>query len=273
VGEGVKLTVTKKLKLTGGEDLVKMFGGRGGLVLLGFLIGMLGIGLGYPGCPHVITRYMAAKGEAEIRHGRIIALMWGVIVYTGAIFTGLACRCVFPTITDPDNGFLLAGLKFLHPIFGGMILAAVFAAIRSTADSQLLVASSSVVRDIGEKALGKEFSTRQVIKFNRIVVLFLGMMAVILAMMEARAIFWFVLFSWAGLGASFGGVIILTIGWKGIKKWGIVGGMVTGFVTTIVWKLWFRGMIVRLYGIDIYELVPAFLFSLLVTIVVSKLTK
>jgi sodium/proline symporter len=273
VGEDVKLTVKKKLKLTGGEDLVKIFGGRRGLVLLGFLIGMLGIGLGYPGCPHVITRYMAAKGEGEIKRGRIIALIWGTVVYTGAILTGLACRYLFPAITDPDNGFLLAGLQFLHPIFGGIILAAVFAAIRSTADSQLLVASSSVVRDIGEKALGKEFSTRQVIKFNRIVVLFLGVMAVILAMTQARAIFWFVLFSWAGLGASFGGVMILSIGWKGIKKWGIVGGMISGFVTTVVWKLWLREVITKIYGINIYELVPAFLISILVTIVLSKLTK
>jgi sodium/proline symporter len=271
--EGVHISLGKVLKLEGGENLVTAFGGRSGLALVGFLIGMLGIGLGYPGAPHVITRYMAAKGESEIRKGRMIALGWGVFAMFGAVFTGLACRCLFRGISDPDTGLLVAGKLLLHPVLAGLILAAVFSAIRSTADSQLLVASSSVVRDIFQKGGGKEISDRNLMLISRIAVLVLGLAAIILALTEARAIFWFVLFSWAGLGASFGPVLILSLYWKKLTRWGAVAGMTTGFSVTLIWKLLIRPALNQTCGLDIYELVPAFFLASIAAVVVSLGTR
>jgi sodium/proline symporter len=271
--EGVRISLGKVLKLEGGKNLVTAFGGRSGLALVGFLIGMLGIGLGYPGAPHVITRYMAAKGESEIRKGRVIALGWGVFAMFGAVFTGLACRCLFRGIGDPDTGLLVAGKLLLHPVLAGLILAAVFSAIRSTADSQLLVASSSVVRDIYQKGVGRQISDRKLMLISRIAVLVLGLAAIILALTEARAIFWFVLFSWAGLGASFGPVLILSLYWKKLTRWGAVAGMTAGFSVTLIWKLLIRPALNQTCGLDVYELVPAFFLASIAAIVVSLGTR
>ena len=171
--------------------------------------------------------------------------------------------------TDPDTGLLVAGKTFLHPAFAGLILAAVVSAIRSTADSQLLVASSSVVRDVYQQGMGKDVSDKILMRLSRISVLVLGIAAIILALTEARAIFWFVLFSWAGLGASFGPVLILSLYWKRLTKWGAIAGMVTGFVVTILWKLYIRGLLNNLYRLDIYELVPAFILATVAAIIVS----
>jgi len=272
-GDAIRISLEKVLKLEGKEDLVTLLGGRGGLTLLGFLLGMLGIGLGYPGAPHVITRYMAAKGESEIRRGRIIAMTWGVFAMFGAVFTGLACRCLFRAIEDPDTGLLVAGKALLHPVFAGLILAAVVSAIRSTADSQLLVASSSLVRDMYQQGMGKDVSDKILMRLSRISVLALGIAATILALTEARAIFWFVLFSWAGLGASFGPVLILSLYWKRLTKWGVIAGMCTGFTITIIWKLYIRGLLNNLYRLDIYELVPAFILAAVAAIIVSLCTQ
>jgi Na+/proline symporter len=271
-GDDVSLSLTKSVKLEGGRDLVDAFGGRLGLGLIGFLIGMLGIGLGYPGSPHVLVRYMAAKGDKEIKRGRIYAMTWGILAFTGALFVGLAARVLIPNLADPDTGLLVSAIKYFHPAFAGLVIAAVFCALLSTADSEILVASSAVVRDLYQQTIKKDLSQRSAMIMSRVIVLLLGFAAMALALTEARAIFWFVLFSWAGLGASFGPALIMGLFWKRFNKWGAAAGVFTGFAVTVVWKLWIRGAIKGSLGIDIYELVPAFFLSLLMIFVVSKLT-
>lgn len=246
-------------------------GGMVGLILLGWIVEMLGIGLGYPGSPHVAARFMAAKSEREIARGRFIALTWAVLAEGGAITMGILARALLPDLADPQWGLLKTAELFLHPLFVGLILAAVFAALRSTADSQLLVASSAVVRDLVGPVLGWRLDDRQAMRLSRIVVVVLGLLAVFLALSENRFIFWFVLFSWAGLGASFGPSLILAVWWRRLSAAGVVASMLVGFSTTVAWSLWIRAAIREAGGPDVYELVPAFALSLLAAVIFSLL--
>lgn len=246
-------------------------GGMVGLILLGWIVEMLGIGLGYPGSPHVVARFMAAKSEREIARGRVIALTWAVLAEGGAVSMGILARALLPDLVDPQWGLLKTAELFLHPLFVGLILAAVFAALRSTADSQLLVASSAVVRDFVGHVLRLRLDDRQAMRIARVVVLVLGVLAVLLALSENRFIFWFVLFSWAGLGASFGPSLVLAVSWKRLSPAGVVASMVLGFSTTIVWSVWIRDAIKARGGPDVYELVPAFALALLAAVLFSFL--
>ncbi len=271
--DSINITFNKTYQLEPGYNLIKITGGRTGLVLLGFLIAMLGIGLGYPGTPHVLTRYMAARNKHEIRKGRLIAITWGILAMYGAVFTGLSAIVLLPEIGDPEHGLLEMAKLLLPPVLAGMVLAAVVAAIKSTADSQLLVAASAVSRDVYQKIMKREPDERKLVRITRISVLVLGLAALLLALTETRVVFWFVLFSWAGLGASFGPVLILAMYWEKLTKYGAAWGIVTGFVTTVVWKLLLRGLIKTGLGLDVYELVPAFGLAFLVTIIVSLATQ
>ena len=216
----------------------------------------------------------------------MIASWCGLLALAGAValwgrrdrrvaFAGLlALAGLFPTSNLIAAPFLQAD-RYTHMALVGvayLVVAAVFCALLSTADSEILVASSAVVRDLYQQTVKKDLSSRTAMIMSRTIVLILGFAAMILALTEARAIFWFVLFSWAGLGASFGPALIMGLFWRRFNKWGAAAGVITGFVVTIVWKLYIRGVINRAFHIDIYELVPAFVMSLLMIYVVSKLT-
>jgi Na+/proline symporter len=267
----IKFEDTKNL--TGGKDLVSTMGGMAGLTFLGFLLGMLGIGLGYPGVPYIVNRYMAAKGPREIARGKVVAMTWGVLAFWGAITMGMCARVLFPDIADPEESILSAAEAFLHPALAGLILAAVISAIRSTADSQLLVAASCVTRDFYEKTLDKHVSDKKLLTMSRITVIIVGVAATVIALMEVPVIFWFVLFAWAGLGAAFGPPLILSVYWKGLTKAGVLAGMLTGFGMTLLWKLWLLGALKDATGFELYELFPGFFCALAATVLVSLYTK
>ena len=271
IGLEGSLTKGKTYEPKPADAFFSLTGGMVGLILLGWIVEMLGIGLGYPGSPHVVARFMAAKSEREIARGRVIALTWAVLAEGGAITMGILARALLPDLADPQWGLLKTAELFLHPLLVGLILAAVFAALRSTADSQLLVASSAVVRDFVGSVLHVRLDDRRALRISRIVVLVLGVLAVLLALSENRFIFWFVLFSWAGLGASFGPSLILAVWWRRLSAAGVVASMLVGFSTTIVWSLWIREAIRDAGGPDVYELVPAFALSLLAALGFSLL--
>ncbi len=157
----------------------------------------------------------------------------------------------------------------MHPVLVGLIVAAVFAALRSTADSQLLVASSAVVRDLCGGVLRLKLTDEKAMRISRAVVLVLGLLAVALALGKNRLIFWFVLFAWAGLGASFAPSLILSVWWKRLSGLAVVCSMLAGFTTTFVWKLYARPALKESLGLDVYELVPAFFVALAVAVLVS----
>jgi sodium/proline symporter len=250
--------------------LVEPTGNLTGALLFGSITGLLGIGLGYPGQPHVLTRYMAAASDEKIRQTQVIAMVWGVLVFWGAGFLGIAGRVLMPELMtqgDPEQLFPLLARRMLHPLLAGVMLAAILSAIMSTVSSQLLVAASTVSRDVLERSLGLGRGSRTLVASGRIAVLVLGIVAIVVAMRDVRLVFWFVLYAWSGLGAAFGPVLLLALTTRKVTGWGAVAGMATGFLVTVIWKQ------SGLSDSVIYELVPAFLAALLVTLTASALSR
>ena len=173
----------------------------------GFVLGLFGIGLGYPGQPHVVNRFMALRGgERELVRARRFAMVWAVIVYAGMLVLGWSGRVLFPGISDPEVVFLAAANELYPPVVAGVMVAAVLSAIMSTADSQLLVAASSVTWDLPrQRASGKAL-----LRGSRGVVLVLSAAAALAALYGPREIFSPVLVAFAALGAAFGPLLLVT---------------------------------------------------------------
>jgi Na+/proline symporter len=186
----------------------------------------------------------------------------------------LAGRVYFPDVAmlpdgDTEQLYPLLAAQHLHPVAFGIVVASIFAAIISTADSQLLVAASSVVRDFYEKILhrGEQIPQRQLVLYSRVIVAVLVAAALIVGLIAEALVFWLVLFAWAGLGASFGPTSILALYWRKTTRAGVIAGLVTGTAVTIIWEL------TPALSSRLYELVPAFAAGLLATVLVSLLTR
>lgn len=240
----------------------------------GVIIGFVGIGLGSPGNPHIIVRYMSIADPRQLRTTAVVGTIWNVVMAWGALFIGLAGRVYFPEATmlpdaDTEQLYPLLASQHLHPIFFGGVVASIFAAIISTADSQLLVAASSVVRDFYEKILHRDevIPQRRLVLYSRFVVVGLVIAALVFGVIAEQLVFWLVLFAWAGLGAAIGPTSVLALFWKRTTRAGVIAGLITGTVVTIIWE---RS---PMLGPRLYELIPAFAASLLITVVVSLATK
>lgn len=243
-------------------------------ISVGAFIGFVGIGLGSPGNPHILVRYISIRDASDFRFVAAVGTFWNVLMAAGAVFAGLAGRVYFPEIGllpggDTEYVMPLLARQHLHPFLFGVVVAAIFAAIMSTADSQLLVAASSLVRDVYEKVIrrGEALPQRQLVLYSRVIVSLLVAVALVFGIYAGQLVFWLVLFAWAGLGAALGPTSILSLFWRRTTRAGVFAGMLTGTITTIVWYY-----IPALKDL-IYELIPAFLAALLATIVVSLLTR
>ena len=244
-------------------DLMHPFAEKAGMALVGAAAVWLGVPLGYPGQPHILVRFMAIRDEAAVRHGRVIASTWILLLLTGAVFLGLAARAVYGSLGDPEQALPIAAQDFLPGVIAGFIVAAVLAAICSTADSQLLVSASAVSHDFYVRILRRQPDDRTRTMINRGSVLMIGVIATAIALGEVRAVFDFVLYAWAGLGAAFGPALILTLLWRRTTGWGELAGMLTGSITVVVWR--------ELPYNAIYELGPAFVLAFAAIVVVSLL--
>jgi Na+/proline symporter len=240
----------------------------------GAAVGFLGIGLGSPGNPHIIVRYMSIADPDQLRYSAVVGTIWNVVMAWGALFIGLVGRVYFPDVSmlpdgDTEQLYPILAQQQLHPVFFGVVVASIFAAIISTADSQLLVAASSVVRDFYEKILHRDdvIPQRRLVLYSRIVVLLVVVGALIFGVLAEDLVFWLVLFAWAGLGAAIGPTSILALFWRRTTRAGVMAGLLTGTVVTIVWEK------TPYLAERMYELVPAFVAALLVTVVVSWLTQ
>lgn len=243
-------------------------------VTAGAAIGFLGIGLGSPGNPHILARYMSIDDSKQLPVAAVVGTVWNVLMAWGAVFIGLAGRVYFPDVamlpdSDTENLFPMLAEMQLHPALFGIVLASIFAAIMSTADSQLLVAASSVVRDIYEKQIkkGEEVPQKKLVLYSRIVVISLVLISLLFGFIATDLVFWLVLFAWAGLGASLGPTSILALYWKGTTRTGVISGLVTGTFVTIFWYY------IPFLKNSLYELVPGFASALLITWLVSLFTK
>ncbi len=233
----------------------------------GVILGFLGIGLGSPGQPHIIVRYMSIDDPDKLGISTVIGTFWNVVMGWGAVFIGLIGRILFPVVEklpgeDSEVIYLVLSSEFFGPVLYGLLIGGIFAAILSTADSQLLVVSSTFVRDVYEKILkkGSYIAESQKLKLSRIVVILSGILALVMAYLAQDLIFWLVLFAWGGLGASLGTALIFALYWKKTNIYGIVAGMITGTVVTIVWKRFLSETT------GLYELIPGFILSALAII-------
>ncbi len=241
----------------------------------GFLniISMLAWGLGYFGMPQVLLRFMAIRSEHELTRSRRIATVWVLISLVVAVFIGVVGRALYPvaltTASSAENIFIELSTNLLPPLLAGLVMAGILAATISSSDSYLLIAASAFSKNIYQGLLHKKATDKQVLMISRITLLVITAIAIVIALDENSVIFSIVSFAWAGFGATFGPLMLMSLFWKRINRAGAIAGMISGGVMVFVWNLLVR----PLGGIwDIYELLPAFLFSCLCIVVVSLLT-
>ncbi len=227
----------------------------------GAFLGLVGIGLGSPGQPHLLVRYMSIDDAGKLPAVAWIGLAWNLVLGSGAVAIGVLGAAFWNEAAQLPNGdpemvyLALAGDNF-GPLLFGLVVGGVFAAILSTADSQLLVVASTFIRDLWEGTFGRTFEKeRDRLRLSRWIVLLSGVLAVALAWFAEDLVFWLVLFAWSGLGAAFGPAVIFALLWRGTTRQGVLGGMLVGATTTVLWRLWWKE------STGIYELVPAFLAS------------
>lgn len=241
-------------------DLLAMFTASDGTPL--GLIGILSLaawGLGYFGQPHILARFQAIRSVAHIGRARLIAVSWVTVTLAGAILTGLAGVFALdaPLVADEREKVFIELVNLLfHPVIAGVCLAAILAAIMSTADSQLLVSSSTFTTDLYSRLSGRAASPRELVAVGRGSVAVLAGLAFIIAMNPETMILDLVAYAWAGFGAAFGPVVILSLYWPRMTGRGALAGIVTGGVTVVAWKQLQGGLF------ELYEIVPGFLLSL-----------
>ena len=196
----------------------------------GFVLGLFGIGLGYPGQPHVVNRFMAIKNDAAIVKGRRIAIAWAVIIYTGMVVLGWCGRVLIDTIGNGEQVLFFLATLLLPSLLAGIMVSAILSAIMSTADSQLLVAASSVSHDLNDGSANTAASLGNA----RWVLLIIGILAVTLAIGFPDRIFHRVLFAWQALAATFGPLLFITL-WRGpVRPPWRIAAVATGFLLTII---------------------------------------
>jgi sodium/proline symporter len=241
----------------------------------GFLtvISTLSWGLGYFGMPHFLIRFMAIRDADEIKKSRRIAIIWCVISLMAAVGIGLIGRALYPaellTQSTAERIFVVISRNLLPPLFAGIVMAGILAATISSSDSYLLIATSAISKNLFQGVIKKDATDRQVMLVSRIILLLIAVVGIIIALDENSVIFKVVSFAWAGFGATFGPIMILSLFWKRTTQAGAIAGMISGGVMVFVWNL----LLKPLGGVfGIYELLPAFVISCIVIVIVSLLS-
>ena len=259
---------TSQISQTNPELLNIFTDANGDALELMFIVSTMGWGLGYFGQPHILARFMAMRSASETSKAASIGIFWAAVCYLLAIIVGLSGVAYLPDLLpDSEKVFItLTGLIF-HPLIAGILLAAILAAIMSTVDSQLLVCSSSLAEDLYPLMVKKQLSTENRLQVGRIAVVVLALCATLLAMQPDSKVLDVVSYAWAGLGASIGPAILVSLYWKKMTSSGALAGIVVGGLTVIVWSQLQGGIF------DLYALVPGFIFSLVAITLVSILDK
>jgi len=230
-------------------------------------------GLGYFGMPHILVRFMGIDKAENIRDARIIAMIWVILSLASAVFIGVIGRAYTngAPLAGPDSEkiFMVMVQSLFVSLMAGVMLSAILAAIMSTADSQLLVAASAISEDFYKTFFNKEASHKQLIFVSRIAVVAISIVAYLLSLNPNSSVFRVVSFAWAGLGATFGPIIICALFWRRATAKGAFAGILFGGTTVLVWK-----NLSHLGGIfTLYEIVPGFIISVIAIIVVSLIDK
>ncbi|MEE3241646.1 MAG: sodium/proline symporter [Candidatus Neomarinimicrobiota bacterium] len=212
--------------------------GFSGLAALSVIVGGLSWGLGYFGQPHLLIRYMAIRSVKEVKQARIIAALWAIPGISGAFLIGVIGMGYFGEDffigKDVENVMPMLAQELLPAWLAGLLISGAVAAMMSTADSQLLVSTSAISEDLGVNVLKKPNKLLN----SRVITVFLGIFAYLVAMYSewsGKTIFSIVSFAWSGLGSSFGPALLLALWWKGVTRKGIIAGLFTGSIITIIW--------------------------------------
>lgn len=247
------------------------------------IISGLGWGLGYFGMPHILVRFMAVRDEKELKKSKAMAISWVALSLFFACFIGVLGRAYLAPNALVESGSERVFIEMIKKLFiedihapfiAGLFLCGILAAIMSTADSQLLVSASSVAEDIYKGLIDKNADSKKVLRVSRVTVVIIAILAYIIALNPNNTIMGLVSNAWAGLGAAFGPLVLLSLFWKRCNFQGAVAGIVTGALTVIVWDyLPLVGGQTIGKATGLYSLVVGFALSLLAIVVVSICTK
>jgi len=246
------------------------------------IVSTLAWGLGYFGMPHILLRFMAIHEEHKLVLSRRVASVWvvislGVATLIGVIGYGMTGAGKIALLASPSPETLVIKIAQLFGSYGfffalvaGIVLAGILASTMSTADSQLLAAASSVSRNLLEEGFGVKLSDKKSILVARLTVVAISLIGILIALNPDSSVFRIVSFAWAGFGAAFGPVVLLALFWRRSNQWGALCGMLGGASMVFIWKF----LLKPLGGVwGIYELLPAFLFAIIINVVVSLCTK
>jgi sodium/proline symporter len=258
--EAVRSTDPALLDLTGNLGL-----GLPGLIAI---IGFIALGFAFMAAPQILTRFMAIKSPDEVKNAARISIACIIAFDTGAVFIGIAGRVLFPDLTDVEAVMPTMARELLPPLITGVFLVMVLAAVMSTVDSLLILASSAVVRDLMQKVLNVGWQDEQLAKIGMLVTVGIGAGAIAFALSEVKVIFWFVTFAQSGLATAFGPPVICALFYKGITKEGALAGMIGGFATDMLWVNFMKP-----YTYDLVEIVPAMIVGFCLIFLVSRATR
>jgi sodium/proline symporter len=239
--------LAERLAVRGPEFLTITGGKVGHAFVFGVVVGGVSWGFGYLGLPHLLSRYMAIRKTSELRQGGLIAMGWTLLSYWGAPMIGIVgVAVVGPDLADPDQVMPLLAKALMPGWLAGIMIAGATAAMMSTADSQLLVASSTLIEDVYVRLFRARSAPRKLVLLSRLATVLIASVAFVLAwfalrewMADARAtslIDAMVAYAWTGLGASFGPPLLLALWWRRTTRWGALAGMLGGMSATVIWK-------------------------------------
>ena len=235
------------------------------------VISLMAWGLGYFGQPHILARFMAADSVKSIPAARRISMTWMILCLAGAVavgFFGIAYFSAHPDLAgpvseNPERVFIELAKILFNPWIAGILLSAILAAVMSTLSCQLLVCSSALTEDFYKAFLRKGASQTELVWVGRAMVLLVAVIAIALASNPENRVLGLVSYAWAGFGAAFGPVVILSVLWKGMTRNGALAGMIVGAVTVVVWKNWI--------GLGLYEIIPGFILATLAIVIFSRI--
>lgn len=276
------------------DTLVSQQGTLGVTTLLGwgsagFIVAQAAVGMGYQGMPHMVIRYITVKDDAQAKAAGVISVAWSAIALTGSAVLGITCRALYPldqagcsaagfcapTQKAAESVISYFAMNSLHPVVAGLVLAAVSAAIMSTADSQLMYAATALVNDFWLRIRPSRLTQRQLVWATRGVIAAITIVAALFAVQEIKLIYAFVLFAWGALGAAFTPIVLLSLYWKRFHRWGAMACMLAGPATVVLWHV--EAVKTTLVQLDpalysgVFELVPACLISTLAGVLASLL--
>lgn len=241
-----------------------LFGGTAGLLgLLGFFAGTIGIGFGYPGQPHITVRYMSIDDYRNLRRASLIGMIWVTFATYGALFLGWAAGAYVGGLENTDQVMPLLAQELLPGWLVGILMAGAIAGMMSTSDSKFLVATNAVSYNLYKRFVDEDATDRQLLWVSRAVMAVVVAAAVALAQ-PSGVVFTVILGGWAGIGASFGPLVIAALYWDRLNQWGAYAGILVGMGTVLLWLIFDVGIV--------YELIPGFILSGIAIVVVSLLT-